>query len=60
MIPMQVRSSQKSSSIIEASLKRLNTPYIDLLWIHVWDPIEESMRVAGAATRIDEMGSGES
>lgn len=60
MIPMQVRSSQKSSSIIEARLKRLNTPYIDLLWIHVWDPIEESMRVAGSASRIDEMGSGES
>jgi aryl-alcohol dehydrogenase-like predicted oxidoreductase len=32
---------------VEASLKRLNTSYIDLLWIHVWDPmtpIEESMR----------------
>ena len=32
---------------VEASLKRLNTWYIDLLWIHVWDPmtpIEESMR----------------
>ena len=32
---------------VEASLKRLNTTYLDLLWIHVWDPmtpIEESMR----------------
>ena len=32
---------------IEASLKRLNTSYIDLLWIHIWDPmtpVEESMR----------------
>jgi aryl-alcohol dehydrogenase-like predicted oxidoreductase len=32
---------------VEASLKRLNTSYIDLLWIHVWDPltpIEEAMR----------------
>jgi hypothetical protein len=37
--------------------------YIDLLWIHVWDPmtpIEDSLRVAGAASRMDEMGSGES
>lgn len=32
---------------VKASLKRLNTSYIDLLWIHLWDPmtpIEESMR----------------
>lgn len=32
---------------VEASLKRLNTTYIDLLWVHVWDymtPIEELMR----------------
>jgi aryl-alcohol dehydrogenase-like predicted oxidoreductase len=32
---------------VEASLKRLNASYIDLLWIHVWDPltpIEEAMR----------------
>ena len=32
---------------VDASLKRLNTSYIDLLWIHVWDPltpIEEVMR----------------
>ena len=37
--------------------------YIDLLWIHVRDPmttIEESLRIAGAACRMDEMGSGES
>ena len=29
------------------SLKRLNTPYIDLLWLHAWDfctPVEEVMR----------------
>ena len=41
---------------------RLNTPHIDLLWIYVWDPItpiEESMS-RRAASRIDEMGSGES
>jgi aryl-alcohol dehydrogenase-like predicted oxidoreductase len=32
---------------VDASLKRLNTPYIDLLWVHAWDymtPIEELMR----------------
>jgi len=32
---------------LEASLKRLNTRYIDLLWVHIWDPmtpIEEVMR----------------
>jgi aryl-alcohol dehydrogenase-like predicted oxidoreductase len=32
---------------VDASLKRLNTHYIDLLWVHIWDPmtpIEEVMR----------------
>jgi aryl-alcohol dehydrogenase-like predicted oxidoreductase len=32
---------------LEASLKRLNTDYVDLYWVHAWDPltpIEEMMR----------------
>lgn len=32
---------------VEASLKRLNTDYIDILWLHLWDfmtPAEEVMR----------------
>ncbi|MCG3174211.1 MAG: Aldo-keto reductase YhdN [Myxococcota bacterium] len=32
---------------VEASLRRMNTDYIDLLWVHAWDkitPVEEVMR----------------
>ena len=35
---------------LEASLRRLDTDYVDLLWVHAWDfitPVEEVMRGAG-------------
>ena len=34
-------------SAVEASLKRMNTDYMDILWVHAWDfctPVEEVMR----------------
>ncbi|TAK69504.1 MAG: aldo/keto reductase [Actinomycetota bacterium] len=39
------RKSLRTS--LEQSLRRLNTDYVDLLWVHVWDPhtpIHETMR----------------
>jgi aryl-alcohol dehydrogenase-like predicted oxidoreductase len=42
---MQVEANLVQS--VEASLKRLNTHYIDFLWVHAWDymtPMEEVMR----------------
>ncbi|MFL6365690.1 MAG: aldo/keto reductase [Nitrososphaeraceae archaeon] len=39
---------------LEASLKRLNTDYIDLYWVHAWDPltpIEEMMRALDVMVR---------
>jgi aryl-alcohol dehydrogenase-like predicted oxidoreductase len=39
---------------LEASLKRLNTEYIDLYWVHMWDtvtPVEEMMRALDDAVR---------
>lgn len=39
---------------LEASLKRLNTDYIDLYWVHMWDtvtPVEEMMRALDDVVR---------
>ncbi len=39
---------------LDASLKRLNTDYIDLYWVHAWDgrtPIDEVMRALDDAVR---------
>ncbi len=40
---------------LEASLRRLNTDYIDLYWVHAWDPltpIEEMMRALDDMVRV--------
>ncbi|MGW0709467.1 aldo/keto reductase [Streptomyces sp. NPDC002643] len=39
---------------LETSLRRLDTDYIDLYWVHIWDrntPIEETMRALDDAVR---------
>jgi aryl-alcohol dehydrogenase-like predicted oxidoreductase len=39
---------------LEASLRRLDTDYVDLYWVHIWDratPIEETMRALDDAVR---------
>ncbi len=39
---------------LEASLRRLDTDYIDLYWVHIWDratPLEETMRALDDAVR---------
>ncbi|MBB3696071.1 aldo/keto reductase [Flammeovirga yaeyamensis] len=40
-------SRRNMMNTVEASLKRLNTDYIDVLWLHMWDnttPIEDILR----------------
>lgn len=40
---------------VEASLKRLNVEYIDLLWLHAWDfttPVDEVMRAFDDLVRV--------
>lgn len=40
---------------VEASLRRLRTDYLDLLWVHAWDyvtPVEEVMRGLDDLTRV--------
>jgi aryl-alcohol dehydrogenase-like predicted oxidoreductase len=44
---------------VEGSLKRLNTDYIDLLWLHIWDlmtPVEEVMRGLDDLVRAGKIG----
>ena len=39
---------------LEASLRRLGTDYVDLYWVHIWDPLtpaEETMRALDDAVR---------
>ena len=39
---------------LDASLKRLNTEYVDLYWVHAWDfltPVEEVMRALDDVVR---------
>ena len=46
--PNAAGNSRKNlRSSVEASLRRLRTDYLDLLWVHAWDyttPVEEVMR----------------
>jgi aryl-alcohol dehydrogenase-like predicted oxidoreductase len=46
--------SKKMVQSVEASLKRLQTDYIDLLWVHIWDsvtPLDEVLRGLDALIR---------
>ena len=42
------------TTALEASLRRLDTDYVDLYWVHIWDratPLEETMRALDDAVR---------
>ncbi len=42
---------------LEASLRRLGTDYVDIYWVHIWDPwtpIEEMMRALDDQVRLGE------
>ena len=44
---------------LEASLRRLQTDYVDILWVHAWDgvtPIEEFMRALDDQVRAGKVG----
>jgi len=47
MIRMRRASSQEHDASSGSQFERLQTEYIDLYWVHIWDgitPVEEVMR----------------
>ena len=45
---------EPDNAALEASLRRLDTDYVDLYWVHIWDratPLEETMRALDDAVR---------
>src|SRR5262245_31114865 len=44
------RPANKRRRAVEASLNRLQTGYIDLYWIHIWDALSRSKRSCGGST----------
>lgn len=53
-ILMSVATRKNMIRSLEGSLKRLNTDYVDLFWLHAWDyltPVEEVMRAFDGLVR---------